>query len=472
MILRTLRFFDLHSRAETAARLAGASLLAIIVAALLVPLPVRAQNGGGPNFGPVRNRDYLENGNYDAEIVELGRLLFFDEVLSGNRNISCATCHHPDNATGDALSLALGEGGVGLGVARTTGTGRSRVRQRVPRNSPALFNLGARQSRSLFHDGRVAIDAGAAAGFATPAGDDLPTGLDNVLAAQALFPITSGVEMAGRRGTNEIGRAVARGQIAGDQGAWDLLAQRLRDIPEYVRLFRNAFDDVDGAADLTITHAANAIAEFEMAAFRSDNSPFDRVLRGDPNAISQQQRRGMNLFYGRAGCARCHSGAFQTDRRFHSIAMPQVGPGTGDGVGGREDFGRERVTGNRADRYEFRTPSLRNVELTSPYGHSGAYASLEAMVEHYRNPPQEIRDYDPSQLILPSRRNLDRFDLLVMEDPARVAAIAASNNARPTRLNNQDINDLVAFLRTLTDPAARDLSSQVPTRVPSGLLTR
>jgi len=471
MILRTARQSAFRSQAEVTTRLVVAVALALLVGALFVPSSTDAQNGGGPNFGPVRNTDYLQNGNYDTDLVELGRLLFFDEVLSGNRNISCATCHHPDNATGDALSLPLGEGGVGLGVARTAGAGDSRVHQRVPRNAPALFNLGARQFRALFHDGRVAIDPGATSGFATPAGDDLPTGLDSVLAAQALFPITSTIEMAGQRGANEIGRAAARGRLAGDQGVWNLLAQRLRDIPEYVSLFQNAFDDVGDASDLTMAHAANAIATFEMDAFRSDDSPFDRFLRGNNAAISPQQRRGMNLFYGRAGCARCHSGAFQTDRRFHSIAMPQIGPGTGDGVDGREDFGREKVTGNRADRYEFRTPSLRNVELTSPYGHSGAYATLEAMVRHYRNPEQEIRDYDPAQLILPSRPYLDRFDLIVMGDPGRVAAIAASNDARPARLNNQDRADLVAFLRTLTDPSARDLSSQVPGRVPSGFLT-
>ncbi len=467
MTLRTLT-----QPARSRGGLIFAVVLVAVVAALVAPFPTHAQNGGGPNFGPVRDRDYLSNGRYDAALVELGRVLFFDEVLSGNRNISCATCHHPENATADALSLPLGEGGVGLGVARTAGNGPGRVRQRVPRNSPALFNLGARQFRSLFHDGRVAIDARSASGFDTPAGDDLPAGLDNILAAQAMFPVTSAIEMAGRRGANEIGRAAARGRLAGDDGVWNLLAQRLRDNPEYVRLFQNAFDDVDDATDLTMVHAANAIAEFEMDAFRSDDSPFDRFLRGNPAALSQQQRRGMNLFYGRAGCARCHGGALQTDRRFHSIAMPQVGPGTGDGPDGRDDFGRERVTGNRSDRFEFRTPSLRNVELTAPYGHAGAYATLDAIVTHYRNPPQEIRDYDPSQLILPSRRYLDRFDLIVMGDPGRVAAIAASNEARPARLDGRDRADLVAFLRSLTDPAARDLSSQVPASVPSGLLTR
>jgi cytochrome c peroxidase len=450
-------------------------VLALVATAALLPAlvpPGAAAQDGTPGFAPLRDNDFLGDGDYDGALVDLGRLLFFDEVLGGNRNISCATCHHPDNATGDALSLPLGEGGVGLGVARTAGTGKWRVRQRVPRNSPALFNLGARQVRSLFHDGRVAVDASVASGFATPAGDDLPRGLTNVLAAQALFPLTSAIEMAGARGENEVGRAVARGRLAGAGGAWDLLARRLGNVPEYARLFAAAFADVDNATDITIVHAANAIAEFEMAAFRSDDSPFDRMLRGDAGAMSAQQQRGMNLFYGRAGCSRCHAGVLQTDGRFHSIAMPQVGPGTGGGADGRDDFGREAVTGRAADRYRFRTPSLRNVELTSPYGHAGAYASLEAMVEHYRNPANELRDYDPSQLVLPSRGYLNRFDLQIVNSPARVNAIAAANEARPTRLNGQDIAELVAFLRALTDPAARDLRAAVPTSVPSGLLTR
>jgi hypothetical protein len=94
--------------------------------------------------------------------------------------------------------------------------------------------------------------------------------------------------------------------------------------------------------------------------------------------MSGDALKGMKLFYGRADCADCHSGTFQTDLEFHAIGIPQIGPGFG-GVGfqGREDFGREGVTGDPEDRYKFRTPSLRNVALTAPYGHDGFYRTLE-----------------------------------------------------------------------------------------------
>ena len=115
--------------------------------------------------------------------------------------------------TGDGLSLPVGEGALGLGVTRDTGSGDDAVPERVPRNAPPLFNLGAREFTTLFHDGRVEVDPDHGTGFNTPAGDDLPTGLDNVLATQAMFPVTSGTEMAGQvdgSGTpeNEIAAAV------------------------------------------------------------------------------------------------------------------------------------------------------------------------------------------------------------------------------------------------------------------------
>ena len=424
------------------------------------------------DFGPLRDQDYRDGGAPDARMVELGRFLFFDEALSGNRNISCATCHHPAFFTGDGLSLGVGEGGRGIGLARSTGAGRTRIRERVPRNAPALFNIGAVEFRSMFHDGRVEVAGNEASGFRTPLGDDLPVGLDSVVAAQAMFPLISGTEMAGQRGENTIGRAVARGEVAGAGGAWDLIAQRLRDIPEYVDLFRRAFADVRSSDDMTIVHAANALAAFEEAAFRSDQSPFDRFLRGEAGALTAAQDRGRRLFYGRGGCARCHAGPLQTDQRFHSIAMPQVGPGKGDGRDGHEDFGRERVTGDPRDRYRFRTPSLRNVELTGPWGHDGAYASLEEMVGHYIDPARAINEYDRAQAILPSRRNLNQLDFLVMDDPVRVQAIADSNQARPERLSPQEVADLVSFLRALTDPSAYMLLDQIPATVPSGLLTQ
>ena len=131
----------------------------------------------------------------DPARTELGRLLFFDPLLSGNRNIACGTCHHPDLASADAVSLGVGEGGEGLGTERAVGP--DGVKHRVPRHAPALFNLGATEFGVLFHDGRVSVDPDSRSGFDTPAEEFLPEGLQSVVAAQAIFPLLAEVEMAG-----------------------------------------------------------------------------------------------------------------------------------------------------------------------------------------------------------------------------------------------------------------------------------
>ena len=413
---------------------------------------------------PVGDADYRDGGAPDPAKVELGGMLFFDKVLSGNRNIACATCHHPSLGTGDALSLSVGEGGTGLGPSRSTGSGRDAITGRVPRNAPALFNLGATEFRTLFHDGRVAENTGAPDGFETPAGPDLPEGLESALAAQALFPVTSAVEMAGQPGENPVADAAARSDLP---GVWALLADRLRAIPGYVALFKDAYGV--GAAEIAFAHAANAIAAFEAAAWRSDQSPFDRYLRGERDALPPAAQRGMRLFYGEAGCASCHSGPFQTDHGFHAIAMPQIGPGKGYAPGDRQDSGRERVSGDAADRYRFRTPSLRNVARTAPYGHAGAYATLEAAVRHHLDSVRALRAYDPAQAVLPRRADLAESDLAVMRDPALVAAIAAANERAPWPATDDQVADILAFLQALTDPAALDPDRHVPDAVPSGL---
>ncbi|MDT8436114.1 MAG: cytochrome c peroxidase, partial [Gemmatimonadota bacterium] len=366
---------------------------------------------------PVEDADYYEDGDPPDARVELGRMLFFDRVLSGNRNISCADCHPPALATSDGLPLGFGEGASGLGPQRRPGaTIGTAVTGRVPRNSPALFNLGAREFERLFWDGRVETDPNGyyQAGFVTPARWKLPTGLDNVLAAQAMFPVASLVEMTGHRGENPIADAVWLNNVSGPGGVWEQLGERLREIPEYVEMFRAAFPDrVQSADDVTYVLAANAIATFEAKEFRSDGSPFDRYLRGDEDALDDEARRGMELFYGKAGCASCHAGKFQTDHEFHAIAMPQLGPGKGDGrdpgfwrASGLhafvEDFGRAHFTMRPEDEFRFRTPSLRNVELTAPYGHSGAFATLEAVVRHHLDPVASLESYDVDQDYFPA----------------------------------------------------------------------
>jgi cytochrome c peroxidase len=148
--------------------------------------------------------------------------------------------------------------------------------------------------------------------------------------------------------------------------------------------------------------------------------------------------------------------------------MPQVGPGKGDGAG-YEDFGRERVTGDRMDRYRFRVPSLRNVAQTAPYGHSGAYDTLEGVVRHHLDPVDSLYNYDASQLRVPGRTDLDARDLQAMNDPSVVAAIAQANELSPTKLGKREISQLIDFLHALTDPAMLDMRGDVPRSLPSGL---
>jgi len=447
----------------------------ILLTTTLVLASTAVLAAGFKHTGAVLDTDYYDNGAPLDAKVELGKLLYFDKILSGNLNTSCATCHHPLAGTGDGLSLPAGEGGQGLGVTRDTGTGARAIHERVPRNAPPVFNLGAREFTRMFYDGRVEENPHQLpSGFDSPAGDQLPAGLDNVLAVQAMFPVTSGAEMAGQFGENPQADAAAGNNLGYPDGVWDLIAKKLQSIDAYLNLFQLAYPgEVIDAEDITYVHAANALAAFEAREWRFDNSPFDQFLRGHKAALSRQARTGMKLFYGKAGCGDCHSGVFQTDQEFHAVAMPQIGPGKGDNLNGysdgHDDFGRERVTLDERDRYRFRTPTLRNIALSPPYGHAGAYNSLEAMVRHMADSENSLYDYDQNQAVLPSRPDLDAMDFVVMNDPVRIDAIADANEVRPARLKERDIQALMAFLHALTDPAALDMRGDVPESVPSGL---
>ena len=456
---------------------------------------------------PVSDADFYGNGEPRAEKVELGKLLFFDKILSGNENIACATCHHPELASGDGVALPLGEGPTGLGPDRRPGRTKDQaVHGRVPRNSPGLSNVGAREFSRLFHDGRVEADPKGyyEGGFITPAKWKLPTGLDNVLAAQAMFPVGSDAEMAGQKGENSIADAASLNNMAGPDGVWAQLADRLREVPEYVELFKSAYPErVRSADDITFVLAANAIAAFETEAFRLTDSPFDRYLHGDDAAMTGAAKRGMALFYGKANCSSCHSGPFQTDHDFHAIAMPQIGPGKADGrhadywrASGHEtfleDFGRGRVTMRPEDQFKFRTPSLRNVALTGPWGHDGAYSTLEAVVRHHLDPVASLEAYEPLVAELQpldqvlettatgsrlehewmSESRLEGYqsrDTWVQRNPELRGRIAAANELAPIELTEGEIQELLAFLEALTDERASELSRWVPSDVPSGL---
>ncbi len=416
---------------------------------------------------PVSDKDFYITIDDNPAKVELGKFLFYDKILSGNKNISCATCHHSLTDTGDGLSLPVGEGGRGLGVTRNTGKRRHAIVERVPRNAPPIFNLGAKEFTAQFYDGRVEFDPSYPSSCSSPAGYDLPEGLDGMLASQAMFPVTSGTEMAGQYGENRVATAAANDNLP---RVWELLAKRLRRNAEYIELFKSAYpSEIHSKGDINFVHAANAIAAYEAVAFRADNSPFDQYLRGDRRALSKAAKKGMRLFYGKAQCGTCHSGKFQTDQSFHATAMPQIGPGKGHGPSGHEDFGREDVTGDAEDRFKFRTPSLRNIALTAPYGHDGAYDTLEAMVRHQLNSVAAIKSYDKEQVSLPSREDLDQIDFQVQNNSTLVDNIAAANELESIKLSEKQFQNLMAFLHALTDPNSLDLRKTVPKKVPSQL---
>lgn len=391
----------------------------------------------------------------DMKLVLLGRDLFYDPILSGNLNISCATCHHPRFGTSDGMSLSIGEGGKGLGPERSVVAGQEPV-ARIPRNAPALWNLGAYDFTTMFHDGRVELDEDARFGLRMPADRPLERALPSPLAAQAMLPPLSPDEMAGQPGENPVADTVALGDAA---RAWGHLATRVQNIPAY----RNRFDAIIGSRPVHFTDIATALAEFITYEFESNRSPFDLYLEGT-SSMTLQQLRGMELFYGPAGCKSCHSGPFQTDHGFHAIAVPQLGPGKEKG--GYSDRGRQHVTDDFEDRYRFRTPSLRNVALTGPYGHTGAFATLSAMIRHHAAPVASLMSYDRAQ----ARLHAHSFaDWQALDDSEELIEIAAANELPDTPLTEAQIDDLVAFLNALTDETAIQGRLGIPASVPSGL---
>jgi cytochrome c peroxidase len=215
---------------------------------------------------------------------------------------------------------------------------------------------------------------------------------------------------------------------------------------------------------LRFEHAARAIAAFETHGLRRTNTAFDRYLARDNSALSASAKRGALIFFGEADCASCHSGPLLGGGTFANVGAPQVGPGVG--AGAPLDRGRGELFAD-IDVYQFafRAPPLRNVELTAPYMHSGAYPTLEAVVKHYSDVAKAVRSYDVAQLP-PSLRTAHHGDAETID---KLLTTLDFRVRRQFLFTEQQESDLVAFLRSFTDPAARDLSSLTPQRVPSGL---
>ncbi|MCP5101122.1 MAG: cytochrome-c peroxidase [Chloroflexi bacterium] len=394
----------------------------------------------------------------EAKVV-LGQMLFFDKEISGNRDIACATCHHPTEGSGDSIAVSIGTGGAGLGPERQIGYGRSFI----PRNAPEVFNRGSEDWHSMFWDSRVFEKNGQ---FFSPAGDKLPDGFDNVLAVQAMFPVTSGDEMRGAEGDMDVnGEVNELAMIDADDltAIWEGLMVRLLENPEYVALFEAAYPGTP-VEELGFQHAANAIAAFEIDAYTLIDSPWQNYLQGDTTALTDEEKEGAILFYGDAGCASCHSGSLMTNQQHATIAAPQVGPGKGDES--PLDLGRFRESQDDSDMYAFRVPSLHNVAVSRPWMHDGAFNTLEAVVMHHLDPAHSLNNYDPAAHLPPELQ--DTFQ----NDPALLADMLdyVDPMLAPSRdLTQAEIQSLLAFLNALTDPAVSEMDQYVPASVPSGL---
>jgi cytochrome c peroxidase len=342
------------------------------------------------------------------EKVELGRLLFWDPVLSGGQDIACATCHHPDHGYGDGRPLPVGTGGRGLGPKRAFPGGAAPL---VKRNSPTVLNVAF---NGIGPTGEV--DPTRAPMF----WDSRARGLE----AQALIPIESLEEMRGGR--------------IGAGGAVDAAVERLRRLPQYRALFARAFGGPDA---VTVVNLSRAIAAFERSLVSTD-TPFDRYMRGDHSAMSPLEVRGMAAFDDH-GCTLCHKGPMLSDYALHVIGV------TDNPALGAADTGAER-------RYAFRTASLRNLASTAPYMHSGMVPDLASAVGFYKivgggggllqhfATPLVVNGH----LVLGSPVGRDELDPLL----------------RQVNVNTQ-LDDIVAFLGTLNGPFDRT----IPSRVPSGL---
>jgi cytochrome c peroxidase len=404
--------------------------------------------------------------SFDHRQAQLGQLLFYDKVLSGNQNISCGTCHHHSLHGGDGLSLGIGEGGVGLGPDRTPGEGVTKVASRIPRNAPALWNLGAYDVSTMFHDGRVEQIDSKGTDFETPAGAKLPKGLNSVLAAQVLFPMSSDAEMAGTAEENPVGAAF---EEAFEHG-WEQIALRIQSVPEYTPLFKRAFPHVKQTEDISITEVANALAAFIGTEWQSYDSPYDDYVKHG-KALPALAEKGRDLFFGEAGCAQCHNGPLFTDQNFHAVGLPAFGPGRPfKGANPRTDVGRMEVTGAAEDAYRFRTPTLRNVALTGPYGHNGSYSDLRDMIWHMLSPVEARKSWTPEKATLPQIAWLSDDDFPLLNDVEETDRQMAALDLQPTAgVTQEHVDALEAFLHSLTGKTAQTRPLGVPQSVPSGL---
>lgn len=418
-------------------------------------------------------------------LSQLGKLLFFSKALSGDQDTACVSCHHPMLGGGDNLSIAIGVAAedpelLGPGRLHDTFAYGYDGGPTMPRNVPSVFNLGM-FDQALFWEGRLNslgatpdMNGGDGLGIRTPdspldtadpdAGDTLPQAI-------ARFPVLVHEEMRGFSFEAGQDNDAVRDHLAARLGNYGAGIGELT-VNDWLTEFQSAFNS-SGSAETLITYSniSKALGEYMRSQVFVD-SPWRSYVEGDLLSISNSAKRGAVLFFtpvadGGANCASCHSGDFFTDELTHVIAVPQIGRGKGFGVTGDDDFGRFIETLQPTDMYAFRTPTLINVTKTGPWGHSGAFESLEAILRHHLNATDSVTAFDYTQLTQPgiqiSNAAANTANALAQLQANRTAS--KPGVLQDVALTDQQVEDLLNFLATLTDPCVMDracLSEWIP----------
>ena len=355
------------------------------------------------------------NPEFDENLSSIGELLFKNEQLSFNSEISCRSCHLDKFSSTDGLPNAIGVGGSGEGSKRIKSGGLV-----VPRNVLPLWGRGIANFNPFFWDGKVEeINGEVISQFI----DKPPS--DNPLIVAAHLPLVEIREMV--LDDNRISENFKKEDVQTAYQLFDLIIKKINGTDQSKKLAEH-YNILE--TKLTGIHIASAIAEHIKKHFAVRETKFSQVFKKN-NEFTKPELRGGILFYGKGRCIVCHNGPLFSDMKFHNIGFPQLGFGkNGFGV----DYGRFNVTNRPDDIYNFRTPPLIEVGNTGPYGHSGSVNTVEEAI---------IAHFDPLSLIDTKKmRPLDRVTYF--------NKIQKMNSEfEIPYLDQKEISELVIFLDTL-----------------------
>lgn len=286
------------------------------------------------------------------KIVELGRMLFYDPILSGNNKRACASCHRPEYGFSEPLPTSLMFG----------------QNSNLNRNAPTLLNVGFQ--KAFFHDARL-------------------TYLEDQI-----------VEV--NQNKDEM------------HGNFDELSKKLNASDEYRNLFKDAFKGSNDTI-INKQAIVKAIASFERTLI-SMNSKFDKYMRNEKVELTKSEINGFNLFMGKAQCGTCHFAPFfngTVPPSFDDTEWEILGvPNNKNYKNIDSDLGRYYVANMDIHKYAFKTSTVRNINYTAPYMHNGVFNTLEEVMEFYNNAGGIGHGYDvPNQTLPSDSLNLSKSEI-------------------------------------------------------------